>query len=119
MPAHSLFGCLGRQPPLSGESHETEASSLAWAISLALVPAAWAADPVELQSVVVSASGLAKQSHEMTTPVAVMENDELVLRREATLGETLESLPGVRSSSFGAGAARPVIRGLDGARVRC
>ena len=30
---------------------------LAWAISLALVPAAWAADPVELQSVVVSASG--------------------------------------------------------------
>jgi len=91
---------------------------LAWAISLALVPAAWAADPVELQSVVVSASGLAKQSHEMTTPVAVMENDELVLRREATLGETLESLPGVRSSSFGAGAARPVIRGLDGARVK-
>ncbi|MBW8455506.1 MAG: TonB-dependent receptor [Pseudomonas sp.] len=91
---------------------------VAWAISLALVPAAWAADPVELQSVVVSASGLAKQSHEMTTPVAVMENDELVLRREATLGETLESLPGVRSSSFGAGAARPVIRGLDGARVK-
>ena len=30
---------------------------LVWAISLALVPAAWAADPVELQSVVVSASG--------------------------------------------------------------
>ena len=87
----TLFGCLGRQPPLSGESHETEASSPVWAISLALVPAAWAADPVELQSVVVSASGLAKQSHEMTTPVAVMENDELVLRREATLGETLKA----------------------------
>ena len=91
---------------------------LAWAISLALTPVAWAADPVELESVVVSASGLAKQSHEMTTPAAVMEGDELVLRREATLGETLESLPGVRSSSFGAGAARPVIRGLDGARVK-
>lgn len=91
---------------------------LAWAISLALAPAAWAADPVELESVVVSASGLAKQSHEMTTPAAVMEGDELVLRREATLGETLESVPGVRSSSFGAGAARPVIRGLDGARVK-
>lgn len=91
---------------------------LAWAISLALVQTAWAADPVELDPVVVSASGLAKQSHEMTTPVAVMEGDELVLRREATLGETLESLPGVRSSSFGAGAARPVIRGLDGARVK-
>lgn len=91
---------------------------LAWAISLAFVPAVCAADPVELDPVVVSASGLAKQSHEMTTPAAVMEGDELVLRREATLGETLESLPGVRSSSFGAGAARPVIRGLDGARVK-
>ncbi|QGZ32172.1 TonB-dependent receptor [Stutzerimonas stutzeri] len=91
---------------------------LAWAVGLAFVPAAWAAEPVQLDPVVVSASGLAKQSHEMTTPVAVMEGDELVLRREATLGETLESLPGVRSSSFGAGAARPVIRGLDGARVK-
>lgn len=91
---------------------------LAWAISLAFVPAVWAADSVELDPVVVSASGLAKQSHEMTTPVAVMQGDELVLRREATLGETLESVPGVRSSSFGAGAARPVIRGLDGARVK-
>ena len=60
---------------------------LAWAISLALVPAAWAAEPVELQSVVVSASGLAKQSHEMTTPAAVMEGDELVLRREARIDD--------------------------------
>ena len=91
---------------------------LAWAVSLALVPAAWAADPVELDSVVVSASGLGKQSHEMTMPVAVMEGQELVMRREATLGETLQGMPGVHSSSFGAGAARPVIRGLDGARVK-
>jgi iron complex outermembrane receptor protein len=91
---------------------------LAWAISLAVVSTAGAADPVELDPIVVSASGLAKQRHEMTTPVAVMEGDELMLRREATLGETLEILPGVRSSSFGAGAARPVIRGLGGARVK-
>ena len=87
-------------------------------VSLGLIPTAWAADPVQLDAVVVSASGLARQSHEMTTPAEVLEGDELVLRREATLGETLERLPGVRSSSFGAGAARPVIRGLDGARVK-
>ncbi|MHB0819174.1 TonB-dependent receptor [Stutzerimonas stutzeri] len=91
---------------------------LAWAVSLALVPAAWAADSVELDSVVVSASALGRQSHEMTMPAAVMEGSELVMRREATLGETLQGLPGVHSSSFGAGAARPVIRGLDGARVK-
>lgn len=91
---------------------------LAWAIGLAFVPSAWAAAPVELEASVVSASALAKKSHEMTTPASVLEGDELVMRREATLGETLQSLPGVRSSSFGAGAGRPVIRGLDGARVK-
>jgi len=91
---------------------------LAWAISLALVPAAWAADPVELDPVVVSSSALGRHSHEMTMPVSVLEGNELVQRREATLGETLQGLPGVHASSFGAGAARPVIRGLDGARVK-
>ena len=91
---------------------------LAWAISLALVPSAWAAEPVELDSMVVSSSALGRQSHEMAMPVSVLEGDELVQRREATLGETLQNLPGVHSSSFGAGAARPVIRGLDGARVK-
>lgn len=92
--------------------------SLAWAVSLALIPSAWAADPVELDSVVVSSSALGRQSHEMTLPVSVLEGDELVQRREATLGETLQSLPGVHASGFGAGASRPVIRGLDGARVK-
>lgn len=96
---------------------------LAWAVTLALAPAAWAiepktAEPTELEPSVISASGLASKRHQMTTPTEVLEGDELVLRRESTLGETLESLPGVRSSSFGAGVGRPVIRGLDGARVK-
>lgn len=77
-----------------------------------------AAEPLELETSVISASALAQQVREMTTPVAVLDGEALLLRREATLGETLESLPGVRSSSFGAGAGRPIIRGLDGARVK-
>src|SRR5690606_30971528 len=101
------------------ENHMTQKPhSLAWAVSLALIPSAWAAKPVELDSVVVSSSALGRQSHEMTLPVSVLEGDELVQRREATLGETLQSLPGVHASGFGAGASRPVIRGLDGARVK-
>lgn len=91
---------------------------LAWAVTLALVPSAWATEPVELAPEVVSASALGRQAHEMTQPVSVMEGDELVQRREATLGDTLKGLPGVHASSFGAGASRPVIRGLDGARVK-
>lgn len=85
---------------------------------LSLAHPAWAADPLELPDSVISASALANQQQEMITPVVVLDEQALVLRREATLGETLEGLPGVRSSSFGAGAGRPIIRGLDGARVK-
>lgn len=47
-----------------------------------------------------------------------MNADQLVSQGRATLGETIEHMPGVRGSSFGAGASRPVIRGMDGARVK-
>lgn len=77
-----------------------------------------AAAPAVLPAVTVSASGLQLGANEMTTPVTVLEGDELVRRREATLGETLNSEPGIHSSHFGAGASRPVIRGMDGPRVK-
>lgn len=94
---------------------------LAMAIALAPESAAFAAEtgkPLELEANLVSASALSHSPNEMTSPARVVQGDELTLRREATLGETLDGLPGVHSSSFGAGASRPVIRGLDGARVR-
>jgi iron complex outermembrane receptor protein len=40
------------------------------------------------------------------------------LRRGATVGETLDGTPGVSSTWFGPNANRPVIRGLDGDRIR-
>lgn len=82
----------------------------------AVAPAA--AAEASLPSVTVSASGLQLGANEMTTPVTVLEGDELVRRREGTLGETLNSEPGITSSHFGAGASRPIIRGMDGPRVR-
>lgn len=99
---------------------------LAWAIVAAHLPhAALAADdtapgaePLELESSVVSASALGSSQQEMTTPAEVLEGDRLVQRQAATLGETLDGLPGIRSASFGAGVGRPVIRGMDGARVK-
>ena len=91
--------------------------------TLLATPGAWAQATNEpqgatLQEVTISASGLALGSSEMTTPVTVLEGDALVLRRAATLGETLEGEPGMRSSHFGAGASRPIIRGMDGPRVK-
>ena len=38
--------------------------------------------------------------------------------KAGTLGETVARLPGVQSSNFGPGVGRPIIRGLDGARVQ-
>ena len=57
-------------------------------------------------------------STEVASPVTVLSGDELVLRRGSSLGETLNGLPGVSSTYFGPNANRPVIRGLDGDRVR-
>lgn len=74
--------------------------------------------PAALSEVTVSASGLQLGSDDMATPVSVLEGDELVRRREGTLGETLNSEPGIQSTHFGAGASRPVIRGMDGPRVQ-
>jgi iron complex outermembrane receptor protein len=42
----------------------------------------------------------------------------LLLRSQTTLGETLNNTPGVSSTYFGPNASRPVIRGLDGDRIR-
>ena len=93
---------------------------LAWATLLCLTSAghtgAWADG--SLPEVTVSSSGLQLGVSEMTQPVSILEGDALVRRREATLGGTLEGEPGIAASHFGAGASRPVIRGMDGPRVR-
>jgi iron complex outermembrane receptor protein len=92
-----------------------------WGTGLAHAQAnAQAAPPTagSLPPVTVSASGLQLGANEMTTPTAVLEGDELVRRREPTLGETLGNEPGITSSHFGAGASRPIIRGMDGPRVK-
>lgn len=71
-----------------------------------------------LGEVTVKASGLGLSSADMATPATVLEGDVLTLRQAATLGETLDGEPGIHASHFGAGASRPIIRGMDGPRVQ-
>ncbi len=73
---------------------------------------------LEAQSIVVTGNPLGADSDDLVVPVAVLNGRDLSLRRESTLGETLNSIPGVSSSYFGPNASRPVIRGMDGDRVR-
>ncbi|AVR86970.1 TonB-dependent receptor domain-containing protein [Thauera aromatica] len=85
---------------------------------LAFGPCLARADDTALTPVTVSASALTLGSAQMSTPVSVLAGDELVRRRTATLGETLAGEPGMAASHFGAGASRPIIRGMDGPRVK-
>ena len=74
------------------------------------------AEPPTLKEVVVTGNPLG--STEIISPVTVLVGTELLLRQATTLGETLNGLPGVSSTYFGPNASRPIIRGLDGDRIR-
>lgn len=97
---------------------QTVPTPLMLSLALAFAPAAASADDTSLAPVTVSASALALGSDQMSTPASVLAGDELVRRRAATLGETLSGEPGMAASHFGAGASRPIIRGMDGPRVK-
>ncbi len=98
---------------------------LAWVASLPALaqtgPAAAPADtptlpPAARQSVVITGNPLRRDDPHQ--PASVLSGDALTLRRAASLGDTLDGLPGVGSTAFGPSAGRPVIRGMDGDRIR-
>jgi iron complex outermembrane receptor protein len=90
---------------------------------VALLPHAAAAQqaepgPTRLDTVVVTANPLGSDLFDMVPPVSVLAGERLLRAQQPTLGEITATLPGLTSSYFGPNASRPVIRGLDGERVR-
>ncbi len=73
---------------------------------------------VHAQGITVTAAGVARGLGEVVQPVDVLGGEDLVLRRQSTLGETLAQQPGVTASTYGQGSSRPVIRGLGADRIR-
>ncbi|CAH1202521.1 Zinc-regulated outer membrane receptor [Candidatus Nitrotoga sp. BS] len=71
-----------------------------------------------MPQIVVTANPLGSALFDLVSPVSVLSGKELSFRQESTLGETLSKLPGISSTYFGPNASRPIIRGLDGDRVR-
>jgi iron complex outermembrane recepter protein len=55
---------------------------------------------------------------DLIAPSQTLLGTGLLLRQQSTLGEVLQGLPGVSSTYFGPNASRPIIRGLDGDRIR-
>lgn len=66
----------------------------------------------------VTVTGNPLRSSELIAPASQLSGTGLTLRLHPTLGETLNALPGVSSTYFGPNASRPIIRGMDGDRVR-
>ena len=80
-------------------------------------PAAHTHDPVALDQFVTSATPFPRNQVDLAQSTTVLSGRPLLLRQQATLGETLASETGIHASSYGPGASRPVIRGLDGERI--
>lgn len=77
------------------------------------------ASPItHLGEVVVTASPFARTLFEQVQPVSVLSGENLELRLQPTLGETLNGEPGISSTYFAPGASRPIIRGLGDDRIR-
>jgi iron complex outermembrane receptor protein len=71
-----------------------------------------------LEPVIVSANPLGADINDLINPVSILRGDQLSQKQSSTLGQTLNGLPGVGSTDFGPNSSRPIIRGLDGDRVR-
>ena len=75
--------------------------------------------PVKPTEVIqITASPLARTVLDSAQPISVISGDELAERHAHTLGETLAQEPGINNSHFGGVVGSPIIRGLDGPRVK-
>ncbi len=79
---------------------------------------AWAQaeDAHHLDEVTITARNLERS--DLMLPAQQLSGAALTQRQGSTLGETLDNLPGIANSSFGPNVGRPVIRGMDGDRIR-
>src|SRR5690606_8861833 len=75
-------------------------------------------EPKTLQAVQVKATPLPDTADSLAVPVEVLAGERLDAAKASSLGETVDRLPGVQSSYFGPGVGRPIVRGMDGARVQ-
>jgi iron complex outermembrane receptor protein len=102
---HEFFRCLARGAGAllltAGTVHAAPAGS----------------DDDQLPTVYVHATAIREDASRIASSFSVLEGDELAARTGATLGGTLDGLPGVHADTFAGGAARPVVRGQVAPRI--
>jgi iron complex outermembrane recepter protein len=86
-------------------------------LSSALALPTQAQNHEDVDEIIVTGTPRDSTAGELAQSITVVGGDELDRVRASNLGETLANQLGVSSSQFGAGASRPIIRGLAGPRV--
>jgi iron complex outermembrane recepter protein len=88
------------------------------AVSTGASPSPSPSGTTEVERVVVSGGAIESSETDKAQSVTILSEDNLKLQTQPTLGDTLETQPGVGGSGFAAGASRPVIRGQADNRIR-
>ena len=75
------------------------------------------AEEVLIPEILITGAPLNRSVSETAQSVTVLSGADLRREQQNNIGETLSKQPGVTNASFGQNVGRPVIRGLQGARV--
>jgi len=70
----------------------------------------------DLEEIVIKAHPLI--DNETAFSYSVLEGKELTEKLKSSIGETVESIPGIHSAGFGPAVGRPIVHGLGAARVK-
>jgi iron complex outermembrane receptor protein len=100
-----LFAMAAASPCLIKPSASAQSADLAGAFTT-------------LDEMMVTATPSERTLFHQVQPATLLKDEELQLRIQPTLGDTLNGQAGVSATSFGPGASRPIIRGLGDDRVR-
>ena len=86
---------------------------------LALTPIVAAqSDELREETVIVTAPGPERSADELVGNATALDREDILQTLNASLGDTLDRQPGVSTTFFGAGASRPILRGLGAERVQ-
>jgi iron complex outermembrane receptor protein len=88
------------------------------ALAGALLPGAALAQTPDNEPEIVITAPLEGSLIESLQGATALDRDDIVATLNGGLGDTLDAQPGVSTTFFGAGASRPIIRGLGEDRVR-
>ncbi|MFL6775953.1 MAG: TonB-dependent receptor [Sphingomicrobium sp.] len=115
-----IFPAAAQQAPAGTDAAAVDAGATGGGSNADTVPPtpgnASTAHPDVDQAIVVT--GVRRAAGDVLGGVSVVNLEELTREVRPSIGETLKDQPGVTASSFGPVASRPILRGLQGERVR-